>query len=331
MRKILSVCLALLLAFGILGGISASAASACPGMPKGAENLFKPDTMKKLGDDFVAVYAQDTLLTEARNIHELYGKMAVSFDFDAKMKKEYVMSFWGKATSDGMRYMIRIMDDGEGGYCEIEFNRSQAVVFSTLDGSMDRLSRPSNKLCLAPPTDSKTGDWRHVQLRVKPGTSTTTLTMYIDGEQMKSTTGADSIKVATDKFALMIGTSSVMTMRGIRVYEVDTKAKEFEPDFDPEKELKEAEDGVDGDDGGTGVVRIPTATDDGDSQTGANGNGGNKGNKGDAQSMDLGLILGIAGGAVAVIVIVLVVVLASKKKKAAPADEQPVEKEGDDQ
>lgn len=333
MRKILSVMLVLLLALGIGGGLSASAASACPGMPKGAENLFKPDTMKKLGDDFVAVYAQDTLLTESRSIHETYGKMAVSFDFNAKMKKEFVFSFWGKANSDGLRYMIRIMDDGAGGYCEVEFNRTQAVVFSTLDGSMERLSRPSSKMCMATPNDSKTGDWRHVQLRVKPGTAKTELMMYVDGEQLKTGAGAGSIRVATDEFSLMIGTSAVMTMRGMRVYEVDNKAKEFEPDFDPDKELKEAEDGTDGDDGGTGVVRIPTDTgDEGETgATGGNGGHGGKGDKGDGKQPELGLILGIAGGAVAVIAIVLIAVLVSKKKKAALADEQTAEKEGDDQ
>lgn len=330
MKKKCSVVLAFLLVLSLIGGLSVSAAG-CPGMPKGADNLFKPDTMKLLGDKVLAFYENETLLCDSRAADMTYGKMAVAFDFNKKMNKEYVISFWAKSSSDSNKYMLRVLDDGEGGYCEIELNAGSAQIFSTL-GGIERMYRPSNNRCLAPEKTSAMGEWKQVDIRIKPSSATTAISIYIDGEQMKTPAGATTVHTTSADRVLMVGTTAPMTMRGIRVYEVNTKAKEFEPAFDPEAEVKNAEDGTDGDNGGTGVQRIPTTNAGGDTNTTnpdgspADGNGGEKGD-----NADLGLILGIAGGAVAVVAIVAVVLLVVLKKKKSPAaDAQSTDKEGED-
>lgn len=321
-KKGLALVLALVLIACLTGGLSASAATTCPQMPKGATNLFKPDSMKLLGDGLLAFYENDTFLADARQQDPDVGKMVASFDFNAKMKKDYAISFWARIPNATDQYILRIMDDGDGAYCEVEVSANEARVFSST-GTIDRYTLPSTGKCLASKTESLLGEWKHVTICVQPNGGTTDISLFIDGEAMKGN-GRNTSSVDTSDRTLMFGTTAPLMMRGIRVFEVNPKATAFEPPFDPDAAFTgDAADGVDGDSGGTGAALIPSTT--APSPAGSSGQSG----AGEATA-DWGLILGIAGGAIVLIGGVAVLLLLLNKKKAAASPSADTEKEGDD-
>ncbi len=331
MVKKCSLLLTLLLILGLLGGLSVSAAIECPPMPKGAKNLFKPDTMSLLDEKLLAFYENDTLLTDGHTSNTDYKSLTAAFAFDKDMEDDYVISFFIRIpagnTSD--QYSVRIFDDGEGSYCDVTVSAQMAQLYSSV-GAVNNFTLPSTGKCLATnPASHVLGEWKNFQIYVRPGDWQTDISLFVDGEAM-TTNGRDTVSTPNIPTSLMFGGNAAFSVRGIRVYKVDPKATSFEKPFDPNAAFTvDAPNGVDGDNGGTGATTIPKTT-----TTAAGHHTTQVNNQPDTPSSpaNLGLILGIASGAVAAATVAAIVVwLILKKKKPTDTPDESVEKEGDDQ
>ncbi len=327
---VLTVCL-------VVAGLPVQAATACPDMPKGADNLFDADTMQVVGTGALAIYENETLLLQPRNgVDPAYGYMVASFDLPdslASSSTGFVIRFWTRLStswSDGtdglhMRFLDAGSGDYFGDYYDILFQRSKAILYRGR-GEQANLALPSTGKCLGSSEDTSVmGDWKEISIYLKPTGNQYALSVFVDREAMADD-GVDTITLDKMDLCLMFGfQNQSATVRGIRVYQVDPAATAFEPAFEPNAEFDNAENGTAGADGGNGGVTL--LGDAADSDTATDGAADDSpSHQADSDSPGLlPLILGIGGGVLVLAGAIIAFILIKRKPAPAATDDKEVD------
>lgn len=346
LKRFVSCALAVLLTACLcIGTVSVGAAATFPDMPKGAENLFQPDSMKLLGTKTVAAtYENNTLLLQARSGNDLaWGYLAASFDLPASLKTAangYALQFHTRVATgaDHTHAMtVRIADAGSNDYfgTYYEVNLQPGVATVTYGRAIKHeLTLPSTGKCLATPTPTNAiGQWKEVTLFIKPNANGASLSIFIDGEAMTDKSGADTVALEQMDLCLMFGSQTTAGLyRGIRLYAVDPNATAFEPKFDPDAEFGGAENGTEGKDGGDGGVTLMGSEPEPDGDNDSDNGGEDTDNDGDEPPIDNGpdmlpLLLGIGGGVIAIAAVAAVLIVLKKRKTARAATEKEADED----
>lgn len=328
----LTVCLAVALC---MSGISVSAATAFPDMPKGAQNLFNPDSMELLGTTKLnAIYDNNTLMLQPRKgTDPAWASLTAKFDLPDAAKNAangYVIQFHTRVavgSDDNSMLYVRISDAGSndmfGAYCDMVFTANKASLYY---GRAERtkMTLPSTGKALSSDTDkNRQGDWREVSLYLRKNGSAYDLTTFINREAVVTADGSDTVTVEDLGMCLMFGFQGYSApLRGLRVYAVDKGASAFESAFNPNAEFENAEDGTAGKDGGNGGVTLiggetDAPQDGGDADTDADTEKPDEEPQIDNEPDLLPIILGAVGGAIVIVAVVIVLVIV-KKRKSTP-------------
>ena len=344
LKRLLSPALAICLTAALcIGGMSVSAATAFPDMPKGAENLFNPDSMELLGETkLAATYENNTLLLQPRSgTDPAWASLTAKFDLPDAVKTAangFVIQFHtriARGSDNSKALYVRFSDAGSndmfGAYYDMVLTSGKASLYY---GRVEKIpmTLPSTGKALTADTDkSIMGDWREVSLYLRKNGASYDLTTFINREAVVAADGSDTVAVEDLGLCLMFGFQGYSApLRGLRVYAVDPNASSFEPAFDPDAEFSGAEDGTAGKDGGNGGVTLigdePEAPQDSDKPADDKDTDAQEPPV-DNDPSPLPIILGVAGS-VLVAAVVVVVLIVLKKRKAAPAPTD--EKEADE-
>lgn len=242
--------------------ISGAAVGDCPRMPLGATNYADTSKMYSIGEE-VPYYNNGGLFMPARTTaHVIHNNGMVMFELDQAVTtaKPFVISTWTRAehTDTNVFYSVIFLKDADGNYYEMQYSGGAAVLAKNTN-AIATYKLPSTGYALKDKKQTNNnGTYKQLDIYVAPGATAGTVDVifYVDGEAMKDANGNATVNLAGTVPQLILGNKNFATsVRGIRLYNVDENATQFEPAADPEAEITNAPDATAG---GDFIVTNPT-------------------------------------------------------------------------